>query len=357
MITVGMTLRSVQNRSVLDGIGVYTQGIQQELELTSDINTVQIDKPVLGRVHIYPVNLLLSLVSPTDLNVNLVHFTDYRVFKTSCPSVVTIHDAIPVLHPEWTRSNFRQFKNLLLQRALNLCDRVIAVSNFAVKEIVDCYKVNPSSIVEVPCFLGRKWEEPFSVDREILAQYGIDRPFFLMVGTIQPRKNYLRTLEAFLSLPPPVQKNFILVIIGKYGWGDSELLTFYRRYKGTTNQNVRIIDSLNSLTSLRTLYKLSSGLIFPSLYEGFGIPILEAFASRIPVVTSISCSMPEVAGNAAIYVDPYSVESIREGFKRLISLTCKEKELLCLRGHERLQKYNRVDAMKKLKELYREMLI
>ena len=145
-------------------------------------------------------------------------------------------------------------------------------------------------------------------------QYNLPKQYYLYLGTKEPRKNLDNLIEAFARVCEGTKKNLKLLIAGKKGWG---LFLNYPPF-------VMELDYLNS-EDLPAIYSLSDGLIFPSFKEGFGMPIVEAFAAGTPVLTSNLSSMEEVAGEAAVLVDPYSLEKMTQGIQRFVNLQKKKK--------------------------------
>jgi len=149
------------------------------------------------------------------------------------------------------------------------------------------------------------------ISQKLFKKYNLDGDYLLSVATLEPRKNLKRIIEAFKMLKT---KNLKLVITGKPGWEDLNTLGFK---KG--NNNTIFTGYLKKREDLAALYSQALGLVYPSLYEGFGLPILEAMKCGCPVLTSNISSMPEVAGQAAILVDPLDVEEIARGLSELVN--------------------------------------
>ncbi|WP_075853422.1 glycosyltransferase family 4 protein [Rhizobium hainanense] len=147
-----------------------------------------------------------------------------------------------------------------------------------------------------------------------LSQFGIDRPYILFVGTLEPRKNLLRLLQAYAALPETTRQQFLLVLAGGQGWRLGDLKGHVAELQ--IESSVRLTGYVSD-TDLAQLYGHARFLAMPSLYEGFGFPIIEANAMGIPVLTSNTSSMPEVAAKAGILVDPNDVQSIRNGLESL----------------------------------------
>ncbi|SFL42948.1 glycosyltransferase family 4 protein [Rugamonas rubra] len=249
---------------------------------------------------------------PADGRVpELFHATDYRIVRIDRPVVATLHDALPIAHPEWCNPRLRRLKNWLQGRAARRADHVIAVSQYAVAELVECFGVDQRRISVVPNGVGDEWfEAPAAAAvAATLARYGLRPGYFLFVGTLQPRKNVERLLEAYLALPPVLRAARQLVVVGAPGWRSAELT---RRLAAArqNGENVVWLSALTEHEQLRHLYAGSGVFVFPSLYEGFGIPVVEAFAAGVPVVSSNATSLPEVCRGAALEVEPSSVAEL-----------------------------------------------
>ena len=323
------------SRERLDGIGVYTQALLTHLGRQPGI---AVSPVVMGRTggRQLPVNALrypgpaglvadlsfvrwnAALATPGDGERLDVYFaTDYRVPANAVlPSCATFHDAVPLRHPEWANPRWRRLKNAALRRAARSATRIIAVSAAMVPEIVEYYGIAEERIAVVHSGVGASWfdpEEPRTL-RGLHSRYDLEEHYFLFVGTLQPRKNVERILAAYRSLPEPIRRDHQLVIAGKEGWRATALAAELRSLQaaGRVRWLQRVPDA-----DLRALYQAARVVVFPSLHEGFGLPVLEAFASGVPVVTSNVTSLPEVAGDAALLVDPLRVDAIADGMRRL----------------------------------------
>jgi len=257
--------------------------------------------------------------APPPGPIDLFHATDYRIVRMDCPVVATLHDALPISHPEWCSPRWRKLKNWLQIRAAQKADHVIAVSRFAVRELVECFGVDEKRISVVHNGVGPAWfDAPAAELRDAtLEQHQLKPGYFLFVGTLQPRKNVERLLEAYLALPPVLRSARQLVIVGSPGWRSEELV---RRIAAARQrgENVAWLSKLTDNEQLRHLYAGAGALVLPSLYEGFGIPVLEAFASGVPVVTSNTTSLPEVSAGAALEVDPLDTGALTEAMTRIV---------------------------------------
>lgn len=225
--------------------------------------------------------------------------------------VVTIHDLVWKHAPETMRSLSRWLDRTLMPRAIAAADRVIAVSRSTAEDVAEAFPAARDRIRVVP--LGVSLRDAAGPP-DALAALGVRPPYALFVGTLEPRKNLARLLRAYATLSAGERRAATLVIAGGQGWGGVDLDRLCAEL-GLGDDVVRtgyVTDA-----QLATLYAHARFLAMPSLYEGFGLPLLEAMARGTPVLTSRVSSMPEVAGDAGLLVDPLDVEAIAAGLRTL----------------------------------------
>ena len=247
---------------------------------------------------------------------DICHFPNYLApLASGCPYVVTIHDMTLYITPR-----FHHVKKLLLDRTLlpyvaRRAAGIITVSKSAQEDIVRYLNV-PREKVRVitnavsPVF--RQVTDPARLTA-VCARYGVHVPFILYVGTIEPRKNITRLIQAFAQLKRKGLPHK-LVLVGQPGWHCEPI---YAEVERQGLQGEAVFTGYVPFEDLPALYSAAESMAFPSIYEGFGLPVLEAMACGTPVVTSTSSSLAEIAHDAALLVDPLSVDEIASALERI----------------------------------------
>ena len=249
-----------------------------------------------------------------DIYHGLSNELPLNIHRARARSVVTVHDLIFRHYPETYPLVDRQLYAFKTRRACERADRIVAVSQSTKADIIAAYGTDPTKISVVPPVIHEAYFEP-SVERtgdDVLATYGVPRDYILYVGTVERRKNLETALHAYAGIStknrPP------LVVVGKGG-------EYLRRCKQLANTlqltRVHWLDYVAKAEDLHALYRLALFLLYPSRYEGFGMPVVEALLSNTPVLTSDSSALPEAAGPGGWLVDPESVEAIRHGMLAL----------------------------------------
>ena len=225
-------------------------------------------------------------------------------------TVVTVHDIAFISRPELFPWRWRLTYRAGLRRAIRTADAIIAVSQSTKNDLLERTGVDAARVSVIP--LAASLPETAVDSGETLAGLGVRSPFILFVGTLEPRKNVVALVRAYRRL---AARGFDhqLLLAGEMGWKSSPLKReLAQSGPGTIRRLGRIDDA-----ALDALYRGAAALVYPSLYEGFGLPVLEAMARGIPCVVSNTTSMPEVAGDAAILVDPRSVDDLATAIERV----------------------------------------
>jgi glycosyltransferase involved in cell wall biosynthesis len=295
------------------------------------------------------------------LECDLVHVPNLFSFPRAlpCPYVMTVHDMLEHLKRArrqtgfWGSLHFQSTK-----RVLNGAARIFAVSNFTKIEIEKLFGI-PAGRIEV---VYNAIDERFlhghasAGDRQLIAErYQVNYPFLLYAGRISPHKNVVRMIEAFSALKTELEKDqafpdLKLIIIGDDVSGNPDLRRTVVR-SGVQN-DVRFLGFV-PIEVLRTFYDQAKIFIFPSLYEGFGLPPLEAMAHGTPVVTSNVSSLPEVVGNAAVLVHPENVFEIMRALHRVL-LDQPLREKMKERSYRQAAKFSWETSVRRIMEVYRE---
>jgi len=271
-----------------------------------------------------------------------------------CRSVVTIHDCIHLMFPQYLPSRFAlAYARTSITLAARRATRILTVSESSKRDILRFVDVPPSKIDVI----YNSYDERFGVEpREeevvrVRERYQLHDPFVLYAGNVKPHKNLERLIEAFHLVRDRGLDRLKLVLIGD----DISRYTALRRavHRHQLHQYVRFLGYLPGET-LAVLYRLAGVFVFPSLYEGFGLPPLEAMASGTPVVTSNVSSLPEVAGDAAVLVDPYDSRAIADGIYRVLTDQRLRADLKRL-GIARASQFSWESSVRRVREIYGEV--
>src|SRR5271167_492558 len=277
-----------------------------------------------------------------------------------CPYVLTVHDLLEHMYGSRHASSLRRSLHFYLtRRVLRRAARVIAVSQFTRNEIEKLLAIPDARIEVVYNAIDERFLHGHATeaDRELIAQrYLVNYPFILYAGAIRPHKNVVRIIEAFSALKSELQKEQMypdlkLIIIG-------DDLSSHPRLRRTVvrsgvQHDVRFLGFV-PIEVLRIFYDEAKIFVFPSLYEGFGLPPLEAMAHGTPVVTSNTSSLPEVVGNAAVLVNPENVFEIMRALRRVLMdqpLRARMKE----RGYQQATKFSWETSVRRILEVYGEI--
>ncbi|WP_312861782.1 glycosyltransferase family 4 protein [Segnochrobactrum spirostomi] len=295
----------------------------------------------------------------------LAHFTYPIPMRVrGAPNIYTIHDLVPLMYPSLTADDKRYYYNMVK----DICkrgDHIVTVSDASRYDIMRIFGVNESRItntyqsISIPPTVKSKDDR--QVANELEGLFGLDwRGYFLFVGAIEPKKNILRLIEAYLA----ANVSQPLVLVGAPGWAgekeralaDDPRFGYYSYQQDiiTPRRQIKRLEYV-SRPHLFSLMRGARALLFPSIYEGFGLPVLEAMSLGTPVLSSNTGSIPEVAGNAALLVDPFNVDSISNGIKSL----SHDDDLcshLAYSGYVQAARFSNETYMEKISDIYSSFL-
>lgn len=358
----------------IDGIGHYTQELYRHLAALGGDHLLvpvafgqsgsrSVDGNIVSYLPRYSTSAFWSAVSGMSFYggdslstaVDLFHATDHYTpnFK-HIPVVATLMDAIPLSHPQWANQSARKIKNWLWRQSGQWAQRVITISDYSRQEIARHFGIAEEKISVTPLGVDERYFERLCGEKAEQAVAGLNLPerFFMFVGTFQPRKNIERIVDAHEALPTALRKAVPLLIVGRNGWGADELVARLTAYG--PDGDVRWLQNVGDVAK-RVMMQRATALVFPSLLEGFGLPVLEGFASQTPVITSNVTSLPEVAGNAAWLVDPYSVPAMTEAMVTLAREDAVGRDLVA-KGLVRARQFTWDACARQTVQVYEQVL-
>lgn len=361
------------------GVGTYTRNIVRALgRLDSDSKYFLIGPPEkVAEIGPLPSNFHAVPLLGSDttiksyfdfrailkrLDCGLVHIPHlfWLPRNLPCPYVMTVHDVLDHMYRARDQSGFRRSLHFFLtHRALRGAARLFAVSNFTKGEVEKLFSIPPERIEVVYNAIDERFLRGHAseADRQLLAErYLVNHPFLLYTGRISPHKNVVRIIEAFSALKAELEKEGLfpglkLIIIGDELSQHPDLRRTVIRSR--MQHDVRFMGFV-PIEVLRIFYDAAKIFVFPSLYEGFGLPPLEAMAHGTPVVTSNTSSLPEVVGNAAVLVNPENVFEIMRALHRVLvdqALRDKLKE----RGYEQAKRFSWDASARQILRVYHEV--
>jgi glycosyltransferase involved in cell wall biosynthesis len=306
-----------------------------------------------------PYSVREQLRVPLDLRrerINLFHAPHYVLPPfVPCRSVVTIHDCIHLRFPQYLPNRFAYaYARASLWIAAHRSSRVLTVSEASKRDILKYFRVPSAKIDVIYNAIDERFGDPPPDDEvaRVRERYQLNDPFVLYAGNIKPHKNLERLIEAFHTLRKGDLEHVKLLIIGDEISKYATLRRAVHHYK--LHKHVRFFGFVPDKT-LAVLYRLAGVFVFPSLYEGFGLPPLEAMASGTPVITSNVSSLPEVVGDAALLIDPYDSASIAAAMRRVLTEPALREELRG-RGLQRVKEFSWERSVRRVREVYAEVL-
>lgn len=289
-----------------------------------------------------------------ELFHGLSHELPIGIQNTGIQSVVTIHDIIYKTYPAMFSAIDRAIYDFKFRYSCKHADKIIAISESTKNDIIR-YFGTPAEKIEViyqainPVFYQMQGEEE---TRNIVKSYHIPDDFLLYVGSINSRKNLLSIVQAYALLPKDLQ--IPLVVIGKGGQYKNDVLAFAAS-QGLSS-NLILIDNLHDAKTLQAFYQQARIFLFPSVYEGFGLPVTEALLSKTPVITSNTSSLPEAGGKASYYVSPYAIEEIAQGIQTILGDSVVRQKMVDEGFRFAHQQFNPQTLCGQVHRLYKQLL-
>lgn len=273
--------------------------------------------------------------------------THYAPFLPKVAQVISILDVsykhFPEMFPKKDLIKLALWGKLSIKNA----KKIVTISKSSRDDIIKEYKVKPA-IVEVVSVGIKDVKENSMEKNEFINKYSLENPYVLFVGTLQPRKNIIKLIEAFSLLE---SEDIDLVIVGRKGWDYGETLNAPKKF-GIENR-VKFLDNVSN-EDLPLFYKNAEVFVLPSLYEGFGLPVLEAMQYGCPVVTSNVSSLPEAGGDAALYFDPNNAQDIAKQIEKVLSSEKLKKEMI-EKGHEQVKKFSWEKSAKEVIKVFEDI--
>ena len=359
------TLNLVRNLIKLDKINTYKLfysslrlSLPPEItEIKKNHNNVSIFQfklpPTLlqilwNQLKLFPIEFFIG-------KCDLFHTSDWTQPPTlKAKTITTVHDLTPFLHPEWHHQKVITAHRNKMKLAAKKCFKFICVSQNTKTDLLTLFpKIDPKKIEIIYEAAEEKYGKFIKLSKDlqqkkketIKKQYGLDK-FILAQGTREPRKNLKRLIDAFVIFKKKNSGCHVeLAITGKYGWGED--------VDGTKNPSIKILGFIPE-KDMVALHASAICLAYPSLYEGFGLPLVKSLKVGTPIITSNISSMPEVGGKAALYVDPYSVDDISKAITKIIKSTVIRNNLKA-KGLIQAKKFDWLKTAKETLSVYQSI--
>lgn len=345
------TFHITQNLLKLDQKNQYILYVKDGIAGFNQFKNAQI-KQIKGRGIFWHTNVMKDIKKEkVDIFFAPSSYIIPALLPKSIKTVLTVHDLVAFLFPETHNKKATFIEKLFLKRALKRATHTITISENTKQDILNKFKYDKHRLSVIHIAGDESYK---SVKKESLTDFikktNLPEKFFIAVGTLIPRKNYLNLIRAF-ALISKEYPTYHLMIVGGKGWQYEEILSLVR--ENYLNKKVHLLGYL-STTSIRNLYNFTKALVFPSFYEGFGIPPLEAMKCGCPVIASFTSSIPEVVGDAALLINPENPMEIAGAMKKII-----EDEDLCEnlknKGLTRSKKFSWKNSAQKLLEIFNNL--
>ncbi len=357
----------------LEGIGIYTQEIfKRVVQLMPEHDFFFLFDRTYDASFIFSDNVTPVVIAPPARHPLLWYWwfehsvpktlREYQIdlfispdgfasLNTSVPQLVTIHDLAFEHYKEHTPFLVYHYYKHYVPKYCHTAEKIVSVSAFTQQNIISHYGIQQD---KTDIVYNAFEMLPADKDKTILSKYHLqDIPYFIFIGAVHPRKNVLNLLKAFELFRSTYQHTHKLVIIGRKAWMNEELNSFYRNMQ--YRHEVVWIEYIPRVDMIQVLQQ-AFAMVYPSLLEGFGIPVLEAMSLSVPVIVSDTSSLPEVAGDAGLYISPEHPEQISDAMHRLADDSILRNSLI-EKGLKRASHFSWDASARKMADIIQAMLI
>jgi len=354
---IGLDLQPLQTNQAT-GLGYYLKGLHQALIAQKN------KEEIVGLKGHYQQELTTYQRFLHDrfelprlarqAKVDVLHQPGFSCPKAAMPVVWTLHDLRPITANEKMSVTASLFWKWWLPRSARYADAIVCISESTKADAKRYLPLANKRIEVIPVGVPEEvfeWRASDDQTKQTQNKFHLTQPYLVAIGTIQPVKNYPILTEVLVKLRQESGQQYQLVIVGKKGWGYSALAEAIKSAGLIENQDIIVTDYVTEMEKL-SLIKGATTLVMPSLYEGFGIPIVEAQALGVPVLVSNTSSMPEVAGEGQLTADPHNAES---WVKSLIEVQSQRSRLIDL-GKKNIERFRWNNIAKQWLELYRSLV-
>ena len=353
---------ALDDRAVkLSGMGIYTRNLYEIYKSLGHSVFLYDDKLVVSRAEfvLKYINFIKRLIKENRVLINWLQRNEielYHVPKNTAvplfspvPVVVTIHDVIPHVFPQQYLKNIleRIYYETAIRISIKKSQKIVTISEFSKQALIQHYGVKPDKIEVTLLAYNKAFRriDDAAVLKPVQEKYNLNDRYLLSIGGSEYRKNMQRLIHVYQRHFYGVYK--LVVVGGK--WRDVDLPGRY-----ASDKNIRFLTNIPE-EDLIAIYNMAEAFVFPSFYEGFGIPVLEGMACGVPVVTSNVSSMPEVGGDAAVYFDPYDENDMAVKIKSVLENELLRKEMIT-KGLQKVKEYSWEKCAEETLQVYREVL-